>query len=284
MSSKLNAKCMKLVINKRKILLWKGYSQRILNIQTSKAMRKNIQIAVPKPCDEKWGSFTKTSQGSFCFSCQKEIVDFTSWSDERIKAYFRNLKGSTCGRFREDQLKAYSYGNRSRAGMSWIAVVFAGFLLLFSSRNVSVQTVPKQKTEQYQSEEKKENIRKVPPATVTIIGTVTSREDGQAMSGVKVVLKGTSTETLSNVDGKFALDLPNKDSTQFIVFSFKGFKTVDYMHNVTRPGREIAVDMTHHDLVNVQNILAGRMGGVMVSRWYEPKEIAQDVWWWLTGR
>jgi hypothetical protein len=247
-------------------------------------MKPSIQITLPKPCHEKWSSFTKTFNGGFCSSCQKEVVDFTSWSDERIIAYFRNLKGSTCGRFRQDQLKAYSYGNRSRTGMSWISVVFAGFLLLFGSRNATAQTTPKQTTEQYQSEEKRENIRKVPPATVTITGTVTSKEDGQAMSGVKVVLKGTSIETLTDAEGKFSLDLLNKDSSQFIVFSFKGFKTVEYMHNVTRPGREIAVDMTHHDLVNVQNILAGRMGGVVVSRWYEPKEIAQDVWWWLRGR
>ena len=247
-------------------------------------MRKNIQIAVPKPCDEKWSSFTKTSLGGFCSSCQKEVIDFTSWSDERIKSYFKNLKRNTCGRFRQDQLKVYSYGSSNRARMSWISIVFAGFLLLFSSRNVSAQTTTKQTTEQYQSEEKRESLRKVPPASVTIIGTDTSREDGQAMSGVKVVLKGTSTETMTNADGKFALDLPNKDSSQFIVFSFKGFKTVEYLHNVTRPGREIAVDMTHHDLENFQNVLGGTLGGVMVTRWYEPKEIARDVWWLLTGR
>lgn len=88
------------------------------------------------------------------------------------------------------------------------------------------------------------------------------------MSGVKVVLKGALTETLTDADGKFALDLPNKDSSQFIVFSFKGFKTVEYLHNVTRPGREIAVDMTRHDLENIQNILGGTVGGVVVSRWY----------------
>jgi hypothetical protein len=58
-------------------------------------MRKNIQITVPKPCDEKWSSFTKTSQGGFCSSCQKEVIDFTSWSDERLMLYFKNRNNNT---------------------------------------------------------------------------------------------------------------------------------------------------------------------------------------------
>lgn len=49
------------------------------------AYEKNFQIAVPKPCHENWESFTKTSKGGFCASCNKEVIDFTSWSDERLK-------------------------------------------------------------------------------------------------------------------------------------------------------------------------------------------------------
>ena len=60
-------------------------------------MKKAIQIAVPKPCHENWNSFTKTSNGGFCSSCQKEVIDFTSWSDERLKLYFKNLSHNTCG-------------------------------------------------------------------------------------------------------------------------------------------------------------------------------------------
>ena len=115
-------------------------------------MTKNIQLSVPKSCQEKYASFSKTINGGFCASCQKEVIDFTSWSDERLKLYFKNLKGNTCGRFREEQLKAYSYDKSSRTGISWISFVLAGFLLLFSSRQVSGQTAPGKVTEQYAPE------------------------------------------------------------------------------------------------------------------------------------
>jgi len=253
-------------------------------------MKNAIQIAVPKPCREKWNSFTKTSNGGFCALCQKEVVDFTSWSDERIKSYFQNMPGNTCGRFREDQLKIYTYDNANRSRISWISFLFVGFLLLFSSRQVSGQTTPRQTTEQYQPEDKnyetaKARRRKDGSYARPVTGLVRDVEQDVPLSGVIVTLKGTSKTTTTDAEGKFTLDLPNKDSSQFIVFSFRGFKTVEYLHNTTRPGQEIAVDMRRNDLGTVQNALVGVLGGAVVyRRWYEPREIAKDVWWWLTGR
>jgi hypothetical protein len=259
-------------------------------------MQNSIRITVPKPCHEKWNSFTKTSDGGFCSSCQKEVVDFTSWSDERIKSYFKNLKGNGCGRFRPDQLKVYAYEGPSRRRISWISFVFAGFLLLFSSRQVSAQAAPKNTTDQYMPEEKNNEAaksrltaghaqrRKEPMYLRPVTGLVIDAEQGVPLSGVMVTLKGTSKTTTTDAEGKFTLELPHKDSSQFIVFSLRGFKTLEYLHNVTRPGQEIGVEMTRHELDNIQNILGGMVGGVVVSKWYEPREIARDVWWWLTGR
>ncbi len=127
--------------------------------------------------------------------------------------------------------------------------------------------------------------RKEGPYSRPVIGLVKDVEQGEPLSGVMVTLKGTSKTTTTDADGKFTLDLPYKDSSQFIVFSLAGFKTVEYLHNVTRPGQEIAVEMRRNDLGNIENVLGGVVGGAVVyRRWYEPREIAKDVWWWLTGR
>src|SRR5688572_3456249 len=112
-------------------------------------MKPSIQISVPKPCHEKWNSFTKTSNGSFCSSCQKEVIDFTSWSDERLKLYFKNRPANTCGRFRPQQLNVYAYDRQRSTPLAWLSVFFAGILLLFTSRQATAQRNPsKQSTEQ----------------------------------------------------------------------------------------------------------------------------------------
>jgi len=66
--------------------------------------------------------------------------------------------------------------------------------------------------------------------------------------------------------------------------TFLGWKLkCDRKPTLLRPGQEIAVDMERKGLEDVV-VLVGMVGGVQVSRWYEPRVIAKDLWWWMTGR
>ncbi|GAA0194471.1 SusC/RagA family TonB-linked outer membrane protein [Fulvivirga kasyanovii] len=57
----------------------------------------------------------------------------------------------------------------------------------------------------------------------TVSGKVTSIDDGTALPGVNVVLKGTTTGTVTDIDGNFTLTLPTGEGT--LVFSFIGLAT-----------------------------------------------------------
>lgn len=63
----------------------------------------------------------------------------------------------------------------------------------------------------------------VPQKKVTLKGTVHD-EDGGLLPGVTVTIKGTSLGTATDVNGKWALDLPDMDNI-VLVFSFVGMKT-----------------------------------------------------------
>lgn len=64
-----------------------------------------FKIQIPKPCHADWGEMRPTQQGAFCSSCSKEVVDFTKMNDEEVKSYFlQTSTGSTCGRFRTEQI------------------------------------------------------------------------------------------------------------------------------------------------------------------------------------
>jgi len=56
----------------------------------------------------------------------------------------------------------------------------------------------------------------------TVTGKVTSAEDGSALPGVNVVLKGTNNGTVTDVDGQFSLSVP---AGGVLVFSFIGLQT-----------------------------------------------------------
>jgi TonB-linked SusC/RagA family outer membrane protein len=60
----------------------------------------------------------------------------------------------------------------------------------------------------------------------TVSGKVTSAEDGTALPGVNVVIKGTTVGTVTDALGNFKLSVPAGESTS-LVFSFIGFNTTE---------------------------------------------------------
>ncbi len=57
----------------------------------------------------------------------------------------------------------------------------------------------------------------------TVSGSVTMDEDGSALPGVNVLLKGTSTGTTTDIEGNYVLSVPDAGGT--LVFSFVGMAT-----------------------------------------------------------
>lgn len=65
--------------------------------------------------------------------------------------------------------------------------------------------------------------------TKTITGVVTSSEDGEKLIGVTVVIKGTTTGSVTNIDGKYSLPIKDNDAT--LVFSMVGMKSTEVKLN-----------------------------------------------------
>ena len=61
---------------------------------------------------------------------------------------------------------------------------------------------------------------------VTIQGTVKSAEDGSPLPGVSILLKGTTTGTVTDLNGTYSISVP---TTGTLVFSYVGFKTQEIL-------------------------------------------------------
>jgi TonB-linked SusC/RagA family outer membrane protein len=57
----------------------------------------------------------------------------------------------------------------------------------------------------------------------TVQGKVTSSDDGSALPGVNIIVKGTSIGTTTDANGSYTLSVPNTESV--LVFTFIGYKT-----------------------------------------------------------
>lgn len=61
-------------------------------------------------------------------------------------------------------------------------------------------------------------------AQQNITGKVTSQEDGMPLPGVSIVIQGTTTGAVTDLEGNYSITAPNAESV--LVFSFIGFETV----------------------------------------------------------
>jgi TonB-linked SusC/RagA family outer membrane protein len=61
--------------------------------------------------------------------------------------------------------------------------------------------------------------------TKSISGVVKSAEDGDTLVGVNVMVKGTTTGTITNIDGRYTLTVPNSDAV--LVFSMIGMEKAE---------------------------------------------------------
>ncbi len=61
---------------------------------------------------------------------------------------------------------------------------------------------------------------------IAITGTVTD-ENGESLPGVNVIIKGTTTGQVTNIDGKYSINVPGKDAV--LVFSYIGYTSQEML-------------------------------------------------------
>lgn len=85
-------------------------------------MPSNLHLSIPSPCNVDRNQFIALSKGSYCHSCEKQVVDYSGFSDrELISALRQNPTG--CGSFRENQLNRPLIENELvRRGYSFAAI------------------------------------------------------------------------------------------------------------------------------------------------------------------
>lgn len=101
-----------------------------------------LLIAVPEPCHENWEGMTPVggTTARHCDSCEKNVVDFTGFTDAQLHAYSREAGAKICGRFRPDQLgRPLRAAHKPSYFPLKVAATAAGMLL--SSATVSAQQI-----------------------------------------------------------------------------------------------------------------------------------------------
>ncbi len=89
---------------------------------------------------------------------------------------------------------------------------------------------------------------------VNVSGRVTSSDDGSALPGVSVLVKGTQAGTVTDSEGKYAISVPNISSV--LVFSFIGYTPVE----ITVEGRSTIDVSMETDIMQLSEVVVTAFG------------------------
>jgi hypothetical protein len=87
-------------------------------------------------------------------------------------------------------------------------------------------------------------------AQITVTGTVISAEDGEPIPGANVVIRGTTTGTITNLSGVYSL--PNVPEDATLVYSFIGMQPVE----VDVDGRTEIDVILEIDAIGIEEVVA----------------------------
>jgi hypothetical protein len=108
-------------------------------------MPKSIEVHIASPCHENWNEMTANEQGAFCKSCQKNVIDFSTKTQNEIYDIVTLNSGGLCGRFREDQLNEPVIKSEIHSNLfNWKAIAASLAALIAADKNINAKdTAPR---------------------------------------------------------------------------------------------------------------------------------------------
>jgi hypothetical protein len=221
-------------------------------------MKNTFNLSIKTPCSENFDQFSPTSNGGFCGSCQKDVIDFTKMNSEDIISFFKHKNTqNTCGRFNSNQLKVYNRKPKKSNTLSFLSGIGLACLSLFSIGTAQAQDTkkaikPKENTSEIKTSKSEKNM--------IVKGTVF--EGNLPLPGASVLLEGTTTGIQTDLDGYF--EFPKKlKKGDVLIFSYIGMQTQKVVIENSTLEIELKIDLTMDSCI--------LMGKVAVKEVYKSK-------------
>ncbi|MES2798855.1 MAG: hypothetical protein V4638_02460 [Bacteroidota bacterium] len=97
-------------------------------------------LKLENPCSEQWNTMQANSEGRFCDSCAKNVIDFTSMSPVEISLKMKQAKGKICAQISSEQLNSPLIIARQQKSWSVLPYSTIAASLLIASSLVACET------------------------------------------------------------------------------------------------------------------------------------------------
>lgn len=180
-------------------------------------MAKYLQIQIPNSCHESWDAMSGQHDGKFCYSCQKNVIDFTIMSNEQLIVFFKNNNSKVCGKFTSDQLNTDIPVSSKK--IPWLKYILRITIpaFLFSLKSAAQDAKFKEQIQLFNFK----NIPVEPPGEDLKENIVKGKiidESGNPLPSATIIVKNTKRGTVSDADGNFSIKVNQNDASLFVTY------------------------------------------------------------------
>ena len=174
---------------------------------------KSLTINITDPCTEAWNEMLPESNGRFCLSCQKKVIDFSLLSDNEILQTLKTAGKNCCGRFETSQLDRLVMPQQQ--AQSSAPFLPAALLVTLLGTAVAEKGNAQQLTNITTSVTTRASVIHGPAC---IDGKIIDASTGEGIRGVTIALKGSSIGCISDQTGYFRLNMPAVHQEEIPIF------------------------------------------------------------------
>jgi hypothetical protein len=236
-------------------------------------MPSKFKIQISNPCHEEWAGMQADSNGKFCSSCQKSVVDFTHFTDAALKQWFNQDQGGSCGRFKPEQLDRYIGGKTVPIFKVFKPSLIAASIFAFLSipKLTYAKHIDALETRFLQHKQVSEDLE----VEYTFIKGRVYDLDGIGLNHINIELKDQNIYAETAADGSFYIKIkkPKNRTIVEMTFTSNAFETKKSLFLLGEE-KEISVVLQHGmqmDFTNTMVVdklseqLVGRLGGISIK-------------------
>jgi hypothetical protein len=211
-------------------------------------MKPAIHLHIDTPCHENWAAMTPTDEGRFCQACTKQVVDFSTMTDQQILYYLSKSSSNICGRMGDDQLGRPLIPAAEQPKTKWWWTLLMPLLMVFD--RAAAQKKPLLMKQGEVAMRPVDTARachdRVAPviatAHYTISGTVID-EKGVPVAGASVMAEEWGKGTMTDSQGSYTLTADTYTDTVNITASFIGYTSVKKQVKATIASLDFALPL-----------------------------------------
>jgi hypothetical protein len=209
-----------------------------------------MKITIPAPCEQKWNEMKSCGLNRFCTNCEKEIIDFTFYSDAALRKVIEEKEGKICGKFTKNQLnrKLVTLPKKQSFFRKFSAKWLSFYLLLSSPFETLKAQVPTEQSANWKT-------MNSDTTTKNVISGIVVDAQNERIPFVKIKLIELGKIAMTHMDGKFRFVFEDSTNSTYSIEAWSlGFEDTTRITKILPYSTDIRIELKDSKIEGIEMV------------------------------